>query len=242
MTTGDSLARPNQASVPRPSGSTEPSGVKSIIRNVTFTFANVSDPNNVFDPDKAFALMDMSETSQPVIDEIDLLLANARLRDELEPYRDDSIDDPSVTRMPLRTENEYLASMLAWERAPALPIAHWFNPALELPGPESLSQEGLGRLLKQTIQLLYSQGIVLRFTDHLSDRELYTIIYRDILPACEKKIDVPGKNLEWRCVEDNDTWLRFYADAVERRRFQEEHEVDLPPSEQPRFRRKLPGN
>ncbi len=186
--------------------------------------------------------MDMSETSQPVIDEIDLLLANARLRDELEPYRDDSIDDPSVTRMPLRTENEYLACMLAWERAPALPIADWFAPSLELPGPESLSNEGLARLLKQTIQLLYSQGIVLRFTDHLSDRELYTIVYRDILPACEKKIDVPGKHLEWRCVEDNDTWLRFYADAVERRRFQEEHDVDLPPSEQLRHRRQLPGN
>jgi hypothetical protein len=185
--------------------------------------------------------MDMSETSQPIIDEVDLMLDNARLRDELEPYRDDSIDDSSVARMPLRTENEYLASMLAWERAPALPIGHWFNPPLELPRPESLSDEGLRRLLRQAIQLLYSQGIVLRYTDHLCDRELYTIVYRDILPACEKKIDVPGKNLEWRCVEDNETWLRFYADAVERRRFQEEHDVDLPASETPGYPRRLPG-
>ena len=183
----------------------------------------------------------MSETRRTVIDEVDLLLANARLRDELEPYRDESIDDAS-SRMPLHTENEYLASILAWERAPALPIAHWFSPPLELPVPESLNDDELSRLLRQTIQRFFAKQIVLRFTDHLSDRELYTIIFRDILPCCEKKLDVPGKYLEWRCIEDEETWLRFYADAIERRRIQEEHDIELPPSETPKHRRRLPGN
>lgn len=185
--------------------------------------------------------MDTSETSRRAVDEVDLLLANARLRDELEPYRDESIDDPSVSRMSLRIENEYLASMLAWERAPALPIASWFSPVLEIPSPESLRDEDLTRILWDTIDRLYSQNVVLRFTDHLSDRELYKIIYRDILPCCEKKVEIQGKHLEWRCIEDNETWLRYYADAVERRRFQEEHGVDLPPCETPRFQRQLPG-
>ncbi len=183
----------------------------------------------------------MSETRRPVIDEVDLLLANARLRDELEPYRDESIDDAS-SRMPLHTENEYLASILAWERAPALPIASWFSPPLQLPAPESLSDGELTHLLGQTVQQLFDKHIVLRFTDHLSDRELYTIILRDILPCCEKKLDVPGKYLEWRCVEDEETWLRFYADPVERRRVQEEHDVELPPRETPKYHRQLPGN
>jgi len=185
--------------------------------------------------------MDTSETSRHAIDEVDLLLANARLRDELEPYRDESIDDSSVNRMSLRTENEYLASMLAWERAPALPIANWFSPAMELPAPSSLDDETLSQVLGQTIARLYSQKVVLRFTDHLSDRELYRIVYRDILPCCEKKVEVPGKFLEWRCIEDNDTWLRYYADAIERRRFQEEHGVDVPAAEKPAYRRNLPG-
>ena len=185
--------------------------------------------------------MDTSETRRPATDEVDLLLANARLRDELEPYRDESIDDTSVSRMSLRTENEYLASMLAWERAPALPIASWFTPVLELPSPDSLDDPTLSALLSETIAQLYSEKVVLRFTDHLSDRELYKIIYRDILPACEKKVELPGKFFEWRCIEDNETWLRFYADAIERRRFQEEHEVDIPPSEKPKYKRDLPG-
>jgi hypothetical protein len=184
--------------------------------------------------------MDTSETSRPATDEVDLLLANARLRDELEPYRDESIDDSSVARMSLRTENEYLASMLAWERAPALPIASWFTPVLELPSPDLLNDAALTRLLYDTIGQLFSEGIVLCCTDHLSDRELYKIIYRDILPCCEKKVELPGKFLEWRCIEDHDTWLRYYADAVERRRFQEEYNVDIPASETPQYKRNLP--
>ena len=35
--------------------------------------------------------MNMRDTRRQMIDEVELLLANARLRDELEPYRDESI-------------------------------------------------------------------------------------------------------------------------------------------------------
>ena len=169
------------------------------------------------------------------------MLTNARLRDELEPYRDESID-PSVSRMSLQDENEYLASILAWEKAPALPIASWFQPTLELPSPDSLDDRQLSQTLADTVEKLYSAKVILRYTDHLSDRELYKIIYRDILPCCEKKVELPGKFLEWRCYEDTETWLRFYAGAVERRRFQEEYDLDLPPREEPQHKRRLPGN
>ena len=185
--------------------------------------------------------MDMSETRQPLVDDVDLLLANARLRDELEPYRDDSIDGPATETMPLRQENEYLASILAWERAPALPIASWFTPRLEIPSPAKLSDDQLRRWLWRTIDRLYSQRIVLRFTDHLSDRELYRLIYRDILPCCEKKVDLPGRFVEWRCVEDTETWLTYYADDAERSAYRRAQGIEPPPSRQPRFRRILPG-
>lgn len=184
--------------------------------------------------------MDMRETRRPVIDEVELMLANARLRDELEPYRDESIES-SLNRMSLQAENDYLASMLAWERAPALPISDWFSPPLQLLPPDALGDTQLTHRLNQTIERLYAKNIKLRCTDHLSDRELYTIIYRDILPCCEKKVDVPGKALEWMCVEDSETWLRFYASPVDRRRYQEEHQVELPPAETPKFKRRFPS-
>lgn len=183
----------------------------------------------------------MSDSGRPVTDEVELLLTNAQLRDELEPYRDESIDE-SPSRMSLEAENEYLASMLAWERAPALPIHSWFDPPLNLPALDSLNDEQVRLKLRDSIYRMFDHGIVLRYTEHLSDRELYKILVRDILPSCEKKVDLPGKKLEFHCLDDGDTetWLRFYANPVERRRFQEEYDIDIPVAEDPKFNRDLP--
>ncbi|MFN9911151.1 MAG: hypothetical protein ACK53L_01125, partial [Pirellulaceae bacterium] len=65
----------------------------------------------------------MSHLPSPFTDEVDQLLLNAQLRDELEPYIDESVDLLPVRQLPLATENEFLQSMLAWERAPVLPIS-----------------------------------------------------------------------------------------------------------------------
>lgn len=184
----------------------------------------------------------MSEMGRPFFDEVDLLLDNARLRDELEPYIDDSVCEASGGRMPLVVENEYLASMLAWERAPAMPISQWFSPPLELPHPDALDHDSLHRLLWQTIRQLHTARVILEFTDHLSDRQLYTLIYRDILPSCEKKVDLPRNYLHWRCLDDADeqTWLKYYASPVERRRWQEELQMEPPPSVPPPYPRQMP--
>lgn len=75
--------------------------------------------------------------SQPASpDEVEHLLRNAQLRDELEPLFDESIGRVNSTVMSTRNENEFLASMLEWERAPILPISQWFNPELVLPHPD----------------------------------------------------------------------------------------------------------
>lgn len=122
-------------------------------------------------------------------------------------------------------ENEFLASMLEWERAPVLPISQWFEPELSLPRPETLDDAALHRLLWETIHTLYSKRIVLEFTEHLSDRQLYCVLIRDILPACEKKINLPKNYLHWHCLDDSDdpdTWLRYYASDEERTGWAEE--------------------
>ncbi len=62
-------------------------------------------------------------TEHPITDEVDQLLLNAQLRTELEPFLDEATDLISMRRVPLEIENDFLASMLAWERAPALPSA-----------------------------------------------------------------------------------------------------------------------
>src|SRR5437016_1722822 len=117
---------------------------------------------------------------RPKPDEVEHLLRNAQLRDELEPYFDESIGRVNVEELPTPVENEFLASMRALAREPRLPIGQWFEPELKLPHPEHLTEVQLHELLWDAINKLYGQRIVLEFTDHLSDRDLYCLIYRDI--------------------------------------------------------------
>jgi hypothetical protein len=178
----------------------------------------------------------------PASEEVELLLRNARLRDELEPYVDESVQLVSFRQMNLHEENDFLASMLAWERAPALPISRWSSPPLIIPNPDSLDDDVLRELLYDTIDRLFYVRVVIEMTEHLNDRKLYTLIYRDILPACEKKVDLAGNYLCWRCLDESDeeTWLRFYATELDRLQWLEQNDGPLPEPEEVPFPRKLP--
>jgi hypothetical protein len=177
------------------------------------------------------------------LDPVDCLLRNAELRDQLDPLLDESIDIVDMGRMSTVHENDFLESMLAWERAPMLPIGEWFDPKLTLTEPDGLEPEEIARLLTQTVEALFTKNVVLDFTDHLTDRQLYTLIARDILPAYEKKLDRQGTYLHWDCAnlgEDPEPWLRYYASREEREMWQEETGEDLPPASDPPFVRQLP--
>ena len=142
-----------------------------------------------------------------------------------------------------KVENDFLASMLAWERAPVLPISQWFEPELTLPHPDALSAEQLHNVLWETIQKLHEQRIVLDFTDHLTDRQLYSLVFRDILPSHEKRIESRNSFLHWDCANtecDPEVWLRYYATDEERAMWAEEQHEELPPVESPPFPRHMP--
>lgn len=176
-------------------------------------------------------------------EEVDQLLLNARLRDELEPFLDESVEVVNTRVMTTRLENEYLASMLEWERAPVLPIARWFQPELRLPAPESLEEQELKTLLWQVIGKLYRKRIALDYTDHLSDRDLFCLILRDILPSLEKKIERSNTFLHWQCIDaskEPEIWLRYYASDEERARWYDDTGDALPPSETPPYPRQMP--
>jgi hypothetical protein len=176
-------------------------------------------------------------------DDVEHLLRNAQLRDELEPLLDESIDRVNPTAMTTRSENEFLESMLEWERAPILPIYQWFEPPLVLPHPDRLNQRQLALVLRATIDKLFDKHVVLDFTDHLSDYQLFALIFRDILPSHEKRLERRTTYLHWDCanIEENpDIWLRYYASQEERALWAEENDQPLPPHEEPPFRRQLP--
>lgn len=190
----------------------------------------------------------MSDYPLPHSEEVELLMRNAQLRDELEPYFDESIGRVNVEQLTTRKENEFLASMLAWERAPVLPIAEWFEPPLALPHPDEFPHDAAGEArlhgtLWDTIYKLFEKRIVLDFTDHLSDRALYCLIFRDIISSQEKKINSPHSYLHWDCADvggNPDVWLRHYATIEERDDWASETGEIPPPSEMPPYPRRLP--
>ena len=147
--------------------------------------------------------------------------------------------------MPTEVENRYLESMLAWEQAPVLPVGRWFHPSLVLQPASNLSEEQLREELWSVIEKLYEGRIILDFTDHLSDRDLYNLIRRDILPTSVKRVDLPDNYFHWDCsvagrapdcstgdwypepVIDSLIWLTYYADNAERSEWEVEYGIDL---------------
>jgi len=185
----------------------------------------------------------MSLSHTPSAEEVEHLLLNAELRDELESLADESLIRLNTRHLPTPVENEFLASLLAWEHAPVLPIARWFEPELRLPAPERLADAQLSQLLRETIHKLFEKRIVLDFTDHLSDRQLYGLIYHDILPAHEKKIESSRHFLHWDCAnvtDDPETWLRYYASAEDRENWALETGETPPDPVHPPYCRNLP--
>lgn len=183
------------------------------------------------------------ETSRPSADEVEHLIRNAQLRTELEPFLDESITRLDLAQLPTPEENAYLESMLAWERAPVLPIFQWFDPPLDLKDPSQLSDNELQQALWDAIYQLYEKHIVLDFTAHLSDRRLYSLILRDILPSLEKKLDGSQRYLHWDCAnicDDPEVWLRYYATEEERVNWARACEQPLPSHEDPPYPRPLP--
>lgn len=181
---------------------------------------------------------------RPHPEDVEQLLLNAKLRDELEPFFDESLQILDSGRVPIRVENEFLSAILAWERAPVLPISQWFSPSLTPPLADQLAPEELHEVLWDMIDKLASRCIYLDFTDHLSDAELYRLVVRDILPSHEKMVDLTSHCIYYNCAEqdgDPETWLRYYASEEERMGWMEETGQPLPPVESSPFPRKLPG-
>lgn len=186
----------------------------------------------------------MTIARHPDPEEVECLLRNAELRNEIEPYLDESIHEIDFHALPTEVENRYLESMIAWERAPQIPISRWFDPPLAMPTSSSLDDESLRKILWDVIEQLFCRRIVLDFTDHLSDRDLYALIRRDILPTPVKRVDLPDNYFHWDCSandeDDLSVWLTYYASDEEREQWLEEEGREPPPRRIPPFPRALP--
>jgi hypothetical protein len=145
----------------------------------------------------------------------------------------------------LDAREQFWSHLLAWETAAwTTNFQQLVEAGVELPEPEALADAALSAKLWEVIDRLAAIRVFLSDTDHLSDRELYTALWREVLRADTKALDDdPDAAYHISLVDsgseaDTRNYLRFYADANARRHWREEYpEDELPPHETPPFDR-----
>jgi len=151
----------------------------------------------------------------------------------------------TLESMPADMEEEFLRHVLEYETAEQISLLRLLeNSGLEIPAPESLDDDALKIKLKDIIDRMASVGSYLLHTNHVSDRDLYGYLYHEALreetvlfpenPSYAYMIDLTGSGSE----DDNQTYLKYYADEEYRRQWAHDWPNDpIPEHEEPPFDR-----
>ena len=148
-------------------------------------------------------------------------------------------------------EEDFLQSIVAYESAPWTTHYQQLEEAgIELPAPETMDDVKLTAKLWEVIEALARMRVFLQSTNHLSDHELYALLWSDVLreeipemPFDEYSawhIDLVGSGGD----EDIYLWMKHYADEETRRQWMTDWpDYEMPEHEDPPYDRDphLPG-
>lgn len=177
---------------------------------------------------------------------------NAELHDEAREYLDDSTYFfHRFRRLTVEEENEYLRETLAWEGAPILPIGDWLDATWRPLDVASASESEISAALRDLLERLRLLNHEIWRADHLSNRRLYELIVRRLLPCKMKRLTTARSPYVWNFefysedgrldASDESIWLTYYATSEERRVWsQERNAAALPQRKTPPFARRFP--
>ena len=107
---------------------------------------------------------------------------------------------------------EYARKMQQFESGPTTTHFEQLTAAgIQLPEPEAVADADVRRKLWEVIAGLASLRVYLDQTDHLSDRELYTKLWHDILREQTPAIDEIGFSVE-RLIDHGQAEVRLWWD------------------------------
>jgi hypothetical protein len=140
---------------------------------------------------------------------------------------------------------EFVRKMELFENGPTTTnFVQLIEHGIQLPDPDSISDADITAKLWEVIAGLSRLRVYLDQTDHLSDRELYATLWREVLRADDvPAVDEIGFNthvglLSSGSEEHTAIYLRYYADEDERRDWAKAcSDCDLPLHEDPPFNR-----
>ena len=169
----------------------------------------------------------------------------AALKRQAEELVGGKMVEGEMEETPPEVAEGFWQQVVAYEKAPWTTNFKQLEEAgMELPAPETLNDEQLTKKLWEVIHGLALLRVFLDDTDHLSDRELYTELWSDMLRE-EVKAMPPDPDGAYHLSplggcseEDIQLQMKYYADDEWRQRFQEEFpDFVMPEHEDPPYNR-----
>ncbi|MCX7099442.1 MAG: hypothetical protein NTV43_16225 [Methylococcales bacterium] len=142
---------------------------------------------------------------------------------------------------PEETVEQFKNYVAAFEQATwRQPFEILIQSGISLPSANELPETELSAKLAEVINALSLLAIYLENTDHLSDRELYTLLYEDILQ--EETVVQSGDMMNLNChidligsgsEADTEIYLTYYADDNDRAYWLKEFPDHVLPKHEP---------
>lgn len=144
-----------------------------------------------------------------------------------------------IENLPKDMAEQFLKRVVAFESRPTTTdFDRLTADRVPLPPPDEVSNRGIGVVLWRVIFGLARLRVFLSRTNHLSDRELYSVLWHSVLreevpgvpedAASAWHVDIPGDD------PGSANYLTFYATEQERAQWQEDcPEATLPPQKPP---------
>ncbi|MGO8787270.1 MAG: hypothetical protein ACLQVL_07790 [Terriglobia bacterium] len=146
---------------------------------------------------------------------------------------------------PPEVEEGFWKHVVEYEEAPwTTDFEKLERAGVSLPTPESLTDPEVTAKLWEVINKLAQLRIFLEDTDHLGDRELYTTLWGDLLREETKDVLLDQDSachyqlLSGGCDEDNQIYLKYFADEAWREWWHKDYPEDpIPDHEDPPYDR-----
>lgn len=164
-----------------------------------------------------------------------------KLRQIAEELSGGHFTNEGIEQLPPEMAESFWRQIIAYETAEPTDLFKLLaEGGVSLPAPVLVSEEHLSDRLWETIYFLATHGCYLENTDHLSDRELYTLLWERLLhepailfpddPNYAYHIDTIGSGSE----EDQQIYLTYYANEEDRRHWAQNWPEDRLPDHIPR--------
>jgi hypothetical protein len=146
---------------------------------------------------------------------------------------------------PAEIAQQFWQRVVDYERGPwTSHFQQLVEAGVDLPAPDEMDDQRLAAKLREVIYRLAAMRVFLESTDHLSDRELYTVLWQEVLHEQVKAmpfdaagawhLDLVSSGSE----EDIELYLKYYADEDWRRHWHESFPDDaIPAHEDPPYDR-----